>query len=95
VARVLTASRAAVAEPREAAYLEVVGRLAAAYRARGEHFWVFRSRSAAGCYLEFRERQDGPVATAPNDPVGTLENELRQLVRYADDAWELWDEVKV
>ena len=81
---------------REAEWLGVVARLAAALSSRGQHLWVFRSEQDPELWLEFSESKERAThrAVAPQDAAeAELEARLRALARYEPDPSVLWTEV--
>lgn len=89
--RTLTAARAVVRPGREAEYTATLRELARAVRARGAHFWVFRSTASPDAFLEFVERADGSAAARPRDEIA-IERRLREVALYSPDAEVLWEE---
>jgi hypothetical protein len=96
VARVLTAVRVTVRPANEAEWLATIRALATRLGFRGQHLWVFRSRTDPTHFLEFTEGKDetahrrhGPI----DDEERALETRLRQLAEYPaagvhEDVWE-------
>ena len=88
MARQLTASRAQVAPAHEPEYLACLAELREAVVAAGGHFWVFHDPQRPGEFLEFAEVH-GPL----RHPGLPLEQRLRRVAQYVDDAFELWTEL--
>jgi hypothetical protein len=96
VSRILTVARAKVAGDRREAYLAAVHDLAERLAARGQQFWVFERRDAAGEFLEFAEGSDdaGHRAAGPHDAAEVeLEAQLRELAQYDGERDVRWDAV--
>ena len=95
--RALAVGRVQVPPARESEYLAAAGRLAAALRVRGQHFWVFRHPNQPGAFLEFRESASDVAhsAVAPTDAEERLIRALRALGTYAPGADDLWLEVSL
>jgi hypothetical protein len=95
MSRALAVARVQVAAARQAEYLAGAAALAAALKARGQHFWVFRHPSRPGAFLEFREAADGAahVSVAPTPAEARLGDALRALATADPDADVLWLEV--
>jgi hypothetical protein len=96
MARALAVSRVTVAPAAELEYLRVVGELARLSEARGRRLWVFRARGRTGSFLECSESravESHRTLAEPREDERRLEMRLRELVTYAPDAWELWEEV--
>lgn len=96
--RVLTAVRVTVRPAKEAEWLATIRALATRLGLRGQHLWVFRSRTDPSCYLEFTEGKDEATHRrhGPADPEeAALEATLRQLADYPLDADDdaVWEEV--
>lgn len=92
--RTLTAARAMVLPHRADAYRELLARRAAAARARGANFWVFRNRTMPDAFLEFTEIADGSAGARSAEEI-SIEGELRQLAAYGPDAEEVWEEFQL
>lgn len=94
--RVLTVSRVQVAPEHESEYVATFHSLAAMCRARHQHLWLYRSARDPGSFIEFSESPT-PAShrsrASRTDYELKLEQRLRELARYASDAWDLWDEV--
>lgn len=93
--RVLTVSRVTVATEHEGEYVRTVHELAGLAEERGQHLWLFRG-GAPGQYLEFSESRTALAHRARasrTDLELRLERRLKEIARYAPDAWELWEEV--
>ena len=98
MAKVLTASRVRVPAHNEAEYLATLRELSQFADARGQRIWVFRHGSDPRLFLEFSESptEMSHRAQASRLPEELkLERKLQQLVTYAPDAWDLWNEVSV
>jgi hypothetical protein len=95
MSRALAVARVQVAAAREAEYLAGAAELAAALKARGQHFWVFRHPTRPGAFLEFREAADerALVAVAPASAEARLGDALRALASADPDADVVWREV--
>ena len=94
--RVLTISRVTVAPENEPEYLRTVQALADLGQGRGQRLWVFRSAAGARTYLEFSESASLLSHRARASRTGEelrLETRLRELGQYAEDSWEVWEEV--
>ena len=91
MARSLTAARAVVRPGQEAAYTDALRDLARAVRARGAHFWAFRSAASPDAFLEFVERADGLAAARTREEIA-IERRLREVALYGPDAEVLWEE---
>ena len=97
MARVLTAARVQVAPAAEPEYIEAVQQLSWRLARRGQHVWLFRHRITAGLFLEFTEGQDEAThrSAGPADAEERqLEERLRALGQYEDNATISWDEVR-
>jgi hypothetical protein len=92
MARTLTAARAMVRPEDEAGYIALLVERAAAARSRGVRFWVFRSRSLPGAFLEFTESSAG-TAGARNAEEIAIERRMREIALYGPDAEEVWEEL--
>lgn len=90
--RTLTAARAMVRAGDADTYRAVLRRRAAAARERGARFWVFRSVSEPGAYLEFTETADASAGSRSEAEIA-LEREMRELAEYGPDAEEVWEEI--
>jgi hypothetical protein len=90
--RALTAARASVAAGQVELYLAAAAELAAALKARGLHFWLFRRSGDPDTFREFCEGADA-AALAADAGERVLRERLRALATYAGDADALWDEV--
>ena len=98
MAKVLTASRVRVPSHNESEYLATLRELSQYAEARGQRIWVFRHGSDPRLFLEFSESptEMSHRAQASRLPEELkLERKLQQLVTYAPDAWDLWNEVSV
>jgi hypothetical protein len=98
MAKVLTASRVRVPSHNELEYLATLRELSQYAEARGQRIWVFRHGSDPRLFLEFSESptEMSHRAQASRLPEELkLERKLQQLVTYAPDAWDLWNEVSV
>lgn len=97
MARVLTAARVTVAAAAEPEYIETVQQLSWRLAHRGQHIWLFRHRTTPGLFLEFTEGQDEAThrSVGPADAEERqLEERLRALGEYEDNAEIRWDEVR-
>lgn len=95
MSRGLAVARVQVAAARQAEYLAGAAELAAALKARGQHFWVFRHPTRPGAFLEFREAADAHalVAAAPTSAEARLGDALRALASADPEAGVVWLEV--
>jgi hypothetical protein len=96
MARVLTVSRVQVAPEHTSEYLATFHSLAALCRVRNQHLWLYRSASDPHRFIEFSEsptRASHRSRASRTDYELKLEQRLKELARYADDSWDLWDEV--
>ncbi len=96
--RLLTAVRVTVRPADEAEWLATIHALAARLGMRGQHLWVFRSRSEPARYLECTEGKDEASHRRHGhaDPVeAALEARLRLLADYptGGDHDEVWEEI--
>ena len=94
MSRTLTAARAMVRPGQADAYRRLLARRAAAARARGASFWVFRNREVPDAFLEFTEAADGSAGARTAEEIA-IETELRQLAEYGPDAEEVWEEFQL
>jgi len=94
--RALSVSRAEVGPSNQAAYLELLGQLAARLRSRGQSLWLFRHPTLHDTFLEFSEsptREQHRSLAAREADEADLEVRLQRLAAYAPDSWILWEEV--
>ena len=91
--RTLTAARAMVRPEDDDQYRALLGARAAAARARGANFWVFRSCTDPGAYLEFVESGSGSAGARSAREI-ELEHVSRTLAAYGPDAEDVWEEVE-
>lgn len=94
--RTLSAARVRVPLNRQAEYLATIRELATLSARRNQHIWVFRSHRDPEILLEFSE---SPTVTSHRHMASRLpeelrlEERLRRVASYAEDAGELWEEV--
>jgi hypothetical protein len=97
VARTLTVARVRVQPGAEHEYLAAVQALAALAEDRGRNLWVFRHSGDPQLFLECSESQSAAthrsVAPPPADE-RRLEERIRAIATYEQDAWDLWEEVR-
>ncbi len=95
MARTLSVSRVTVPAASQAEYLATLRQLAGLSEPRGRHLWLFSLVGRQGAFLECSESRSHDLhrTVAKDDDELRLEARLRELVSYAPDAWELWEEV--
>ena len=94
--RILTISRVTVPPDREEEYVRIVHQLSELGGGRGQQLWLFRDPESDGQFIEFSESRT-PLShrarASRTDLEVKLEKRLQEIVRYAPDAWRLWEEV--
>jgi hypothetical protein len=94
--RVLTISHVSVTPDREEEYVRIIHQLSELGDGRGRKLWLFRDPELEGQFIEFSESRS-PLAhrarASRTDLELKLERRLKDIARYAPDAWRLWEEV--
>jgi predicted NAD/FAD-dependent oxidoreductase len=94
--RILTISRVTVTADREEEYVRLIHQLSDLGGTRGQQLWLFRDPDSVGQFIEFSESRT-PLShrarASRTDLEVKLEKRLKEIVRYAPDAWQLWEEV--
>ncbi|MEO8635863.1 MAG: hypothetical protein ABI587_11355 [Gemmatimonadales bacterium] len=94
--RILTISRVTVTPDREDEYLRLIHQLSDLGAGRGQQLWLFRDPESEGQFIEFSESRT-PLShrarASRTDLEMKLERRLKDIARYAPDAWRLWEEV--
>jgi hypothetical protein len=96
MARMLSVSRVVVSPENQAEYLQAIHALAGLVESRRQRLWVFRSARQADTFIEFSESPSltsHRTRASRTDLELRLEQRLREIGRYAPDAWELWEEI--
>ena len=94
--RALSVSKVTVLPEHEAEYLSTIQRLSVLADRRGQHVWVFRSVKQPHTFLEFSESPSEMSHRSRASRTGDelkLELRLQAIATYAQDAWELWEEI--
>ena len=96
MARTLSVSRVTVMPENEAEYLTTVRKLAVQLERRSQRLWIFRSTETPHTFIEFSESptlHSHRVRASRTGEELRLEMRLQSIARYAQDAWDLWEEV--
>jgi len=92
--RVLMGARVRVPEGVRGEWMTVAGRLARAYRARGQHLWVFCHPDDPELHLEFREADSRERLVPAGADEMALDARLASLGRY-EHTNVVWDSVSL